>query len=69
MDVTIVPVIDDEGCRVIGWMAVGDNGEQATGVHLDKQGAIDEALCSGYNPYMSDEELDAESEAITHGNW
>lgn len=67
--VSINPVIGDDGSTVVGWVAVNHYGETVTSEHPTKQGAIDEALASGFDPFMTDAEIDEENEALDHGDY
>lgn len=72
--VRILPIIADDNTTVLGFAAFvvidhATHGEQVTGVYPTISEAAQAAEREGYDPYMSDSEIDEEHEALEHGDW
>jgi hypothetical protein len=68
MNCTIHPIIGDDDTTIEGWAAFV-NGQQVTDLYPNKTAAAVAAEGLGYNPWMTDDELEAENEAMQHGDW
>jgi hypothetical protein len=65
--VTVEPMIDDDG--QVGGYAAFHGPHRVTAEFGTRRDAALAAEAAGFDPWLSDEEMDDEAQAIMHGSW